>query len=52
MAELESQPVNVIGMGMSPEDLTAVHLDLIGAAEVLVGGRRHLASFPRSEGVV
>ncbi len=48
MAELEFQPVNVIGMGMSPEDLTASHRDLIGAAEVLVGGRRHLASFPNS----
>lgn len=39
-------PVTVIGMGMSPTDLTAARLRLIGEAEVLVGGRRHLAYFP------
>ncbi|MDJ0887780.1 MAG: precorrin-6y C5,15-methyltransferase (decarboxylating) subunit CbiE [Desulfobacterales bacterium] len=48
MSELADQPVNVIGMGMSPRDLTAIHLDIIAAAEVLVGGRRHLACFPDS----
>jgi precorrin-6Y C5,15-methyltransferase (decarboxylating) len=32
-------------MGMSPGDLTARHHDLIAAADVLVGGRRHLAHF-------
>lgn len=39
------RPVTIIGMGMSPEDLTARHRDLIAAADVLVGGRRHLAHF-------
>lgn len=38
-------PVAIIGMGMSPEDLTANHLALIAAADLLVGGRRHLAPF-------
>lgn len=48
MVETESHCVNVIGMGMSPRDLTAIHLQMIGDAQVLVGGRRHLASFPES----
>jgi precorrin-6B C5,15-methyltransferase / cobalt-precorrin-6B C5,C15-methyltransferase len=38
-------PVAIIGMGLSPRDLTARHLELIGRADVLVGGRRHLAFF-------
>lgn len=38
-------PVVIIGMGMSPDDLTAAHLCLIGAADLLVGGRRHLSLF-------
>lgn len=42
---LKENPVTVIGMGMSPEDLTEVQKDAIGKAEVLIGGRRHLAYF-------
>jgi precorrin-6B C5,15-methyltransferase / cobalt-precorrin-6B C5,C15-methyltransferase len=38
-------PVDVIGLGMSPDDLTPIHLRLIEAADLLVGGRRHLSSF-------
>jgi precorrin-6Y C5,15-methyltransferase (decarboxylating) len=38
-------PVHVIGLGMSPEDLTPKALKLIEAAEVLAGGRRHLQYF-------
>lgn len=37
-----SHPIDVIGMGMSPRDLTADHLRLIAEAALLVGGRRHL----------
>jgi len=37
--------VTVIGMGMSPKDLTDAHLDLIRSADVLVGGKRHLDAF-------
>ena len=48
MSKLADHSVNVIGMGMSPRDLTSIHLDMIAAADVLVGGRRHLASFPES----
>lgn len=40
-----SYPVDVIGLGMSPDDLTPAHLRLIEAADLLVGGRRHLSSF-------
>lgn len=39
-------PVTVIGLGLSPKDLTAEHLSLIEGADVLVGGKRHLAYFP------
>ncbi|RUA03174.1 MAG: bifunctional cobalt-precorrin-7 (C(5))-methyltransferase/cobalt-precorrin-6B (C(15))-methyltransferase [Deltaproteobacteria bacterium] len=37
--------VVVIGMGLSPGDLTAAHLDLIRSADILMGGRRHLDGF-------
>lgn len=39
------KPVAIIGMGMSPEDLTERQHARIRQAEVLVGGRRHLACF-------
>ena len=38
-------PVNIIGMGLGPEDLTARHLDIIHQADVLVAGRRLLDYF-------
>ncbi len=38
-------PVQVIGMGLGPDDLTRRHLEIIERADVLVGGRRHLACF-------
>ena len=38
-------PVWIIGMGMGPADLTEAHRDRIRRADVLVGGRRHLAAF-------
>ncbi len=41
-------PVTVIGMGLSPGDLTAEHLRRIAEAEVLVGGKRHMAFFPET----
>ena len=39
-------PVQVVGLGMSPADLTPAALDIIQGAQVLVGGRRLLAYFP------
>ncbi|OQY05978.1 MAG: hypothetical protein B6I22_06605 [Desulfobacteraceae bacterium 4572_123] len=41
-------PVDVIGMGMSPHDLTQKHLDVIHRADVLVGGKRLLDYFQDS----
>ena len=38
-------PVHVIGMGLSPKDLTQAHMDIIRSAQVLVGGKRHLSAF-------
>ncbi|MGQ9920673.1 MAG: precorrin-6y C5,15-methyltransferase (decarboxylating) subunit CbiE [Desulfobacca sp.] len=43
-------PVHVIGLGMSPADLTAAHLKIIQGAQVLAGGRRHLDYFPDHPG--
>ena len=37
--------VFIVGMGMSPDDLTSRHLKVIESAEILAGGERHLADF-------
>jgi precorrin-6Y C5,15-methyltransferase (decarboxylating) len=39
-------PVQVVGLGMSPEDLTPKAREIIREAQVLVGGRRLLGYFP------
>ncbi|MCP4624522.1 MAG: precorrin-6y C5,15-methyltransferase (decarboxylating) subunit CbiE, partial [bacterium] len=39
------KPVAIIGMGLSPEDLTSRHLRIIESADVLVGGQRLLDCF-------
>jgi precorrin-6Y C5,15-methyltransferase (decarboxylating) len=41
-------PVNIIGMGMGPQDLSEQQLKIIEQADVLVGGRRLLALFKAS----
>ena len=38
-------PINVIGIGQGKKNLTPTHLALIQAADLLVGGRRHLEIF-------
>ena len=40
-------PVQVVGLGMSPVDLTSKAQEIIREAQVLVGGRRLLDYFPR-----
>ncbi|CAN2040491.1 precorrin-6Y C5,15-methyltransferase (decarboxylating) [Candidatus Magnetomoraceae bacterium gMMP-15] len=37
--------VLIIGMGLSPKDLTENYLKLIKAADILIGGKRHLEFF-------
>jgi precorrin-6Y C5,15-methyltransferase (decarboxylating) len=39
-------PVHVVGLGMSPEDLTPQAREIIREAQVLIGGRRLLGYFP------
>src|SRR4030042_2837487 len=39
-------PVQVVGLGMSPEDLTPKAREIIREAQVLVAGRRLLGYFP------
>jgi precorrin-6Y C5,15-methyltransferase (decarboxylating) len=41
-------PVTIIGMGMTPEDLTARHLKIIAEADILVAGKRLLDCFKDS----
>ena len=43
------KPVSIIGVGMTIEDLTARHLELIDQADVLVGGKRLLNLFADSK---
>lgn len=43
--------VIVIGMGLSPDDLTPKHLEMIRRADILVAGRRHLAAFRDHPGI-
>jgi precorrin-6Y C5,15-methyltransferase (decarboxylating) len=40
--------VTIIGMGLTPKDLTAEHLKIIEKADILVGGKRLLDQFSRS----
>jgi precorrin-6Y C5,15-methyltransferase (decarboxylating) len=39
------QNIIILGMGLSARDLTAAHLEIIRGADLLMGGRRHLAPF-------
>lgn len=39
------EKVIIIGMGVSPADLTAAHLEIIHSADLLMGGRRYLDPF-------
>jgi len=41
-----TRPVTIVGLGLGPENLTEAQRRVIAAAEVLVGGRRHLGYFP------
>ncbi|MCP3926875.1 MAG: precorrin-6y C5,15-methyltransferase (decarboxylating) subunit CbiE [Desulfobacterales bacterium] len=41
--------VNIIGTGVSYNDLTAAHLSLIDNADVLIGGKRHLSMFEEKD---
>ena len=42
------KPINVIGIGLSPKDLTQERLGIIKSADILVGGKRHLEYFKDS----
>jgi precorrin-6Y C5,15-methyltransferase (decarboxylating) len=44
----EERTIDVIGMGLGPDDLTAKHREIIDQADVLIGGRRLLGFFPDS----
>lgn len=42
--------VDIVGMGLSLKDLSALHKSLIHHADILIGGKRHLHLFPEFEG--
>ncbi len=41
----DMKPVIIIGMGLTPSDLTDAHRKIIQKADILIGGKRHLAYF-------
>ena len=43
-----TKPISIIGMGLSPKDLTEEYLELIYQADILVGGKRLLDFFKDS----
>lgn len=43
--QASASTVKVVGMGMSPEDLSRRALSLIKGADILIGGKRHLECF-------
>lgn len=49
--ENDHTKVIVIGMGLSKDDLTSRHHTIIESADVLIGGKRHLACFGNHAGV-
>jgi precorrin-6Y C5,15-methyltransferase (decarboxylating) len=44
----DKRVIEVVGMGLSPDDLTAGHRRIIERADILIGGRRLLGFFPDS----
>ena len=38
--------INVVGLGLAPEDITPRAMKIIMSADILVGGKRHLGYFP------
>ncbi|MDM8540192.1 precorrin-6y C5,15-methyltransferase (decarboxylating) subunit CbiE [Desulfococcaceae bacterium HSG9] len=40
--------VNIIGMGLTPHDLTDIYKEIIEKADILIGGERHLSYFTAS----
>ncbi len=44
-------PISVIGAGLCFDDLTRKHLQIIGEADVLAGGKRHLSWFESHPGI-
>jgi len=44
----DKRVIDVVGMGLSPDDLTAGHRRIIERADTLIGGRRLLGFFPDS----
>lgn len=41
----DMKPVTIIGMGLTARDLTDAHKEIIQKADILIGGKRHLAYF-------
>jgi len=44
-------PISIIGLGLSPKDLTSKHERIIHNADILVGGKRHLEFFKDHPGL-
>jgi precorrin-6Y C5,15-methyltransferase (decarboxylating) len=42
---MKKRCIDIIGVGLGPDDLTATHRQILESAEILIGGRRLLAFF-------
>ncbi|MBW2651816.1 MAG: hypothetical protein JRC57_01840, partial [Deltaproteobacteria bacterium] len=46
-SRVSNKIITVVGMGMSPEDLSSRALSIVQEADILVGGKRHLKYFSK-----
>ncbi len=46
-SRVSNKVITVVGMGMSPEDLSSKALSIVREADVLIGGKRHLKYFSK-----
>ena len=46
-SQVSAKGVTIVGMGMSPEDLSSRALSIVQEADVLIGGKRHLKYFSK-----
>ncbi len=45
-SRVSNKVITVVGMGMSPDDLSSRALSIVQEADILIGGKRHLNTFP------
>jgi precorrin-6Y C5,15-methyltransferase (decarboxylating) len=46
-SRVSNKVITVVGMGMSPDDLSSRALSIVQEADILIGGKRHLKYFSK-----